>query len=388
MPHCLLRVILALAAVLILTAGCTNFGPRMLQGTRMDYNISVDHSTNEEMLLNLVRLKYFENPVFLQIGSIAAVYNLGFTAGFSADIPDQRDFLNGVYSRFAPSIGGSYSDSPTVTYTPYQGQNFAQQVLTELDFERFALLYRSGWAIEYLIPIFVYRIGGLTHDYDNRRGFDPERHAKFIEAAKIIGKMDDAGDFEVFTVTDVKDAGKDKGKDKDKDDDAPAKYTVAQLRFKSKAEAEHLSKLLEFEVKTRINLHGHIIAMLRFVPARDFTHSKAENPLYQEIPIRLRNLYRAMEILALGMKPPERDIKANKVYDLSASSLKIMDIRTNGSKPSDAYVAVKHNDDWFYIANNDTLSKEVFQLLLAVFAIQASEVPKNAPILTLPLGGG
>lgn len=400
------RLLILLVLFLVVAtslAGCSGFGPRMLPGTRMDYNVSVDRSTNEEMLLNLVRLKYFESPMFLQVGSIASVYSLGFSAGFGADIPDQRDFSNGVYTRFAPSVGGSYSDSPTVTYTPYQGQTFAQQVLTELDFERFSLLYRSGWPIEHLLPIFVYRLGGVTHDYDNRRGFNSDKHAQFMEAATILGKMDDAGDFDVVTITPNleskdnskdkdknktkdKDKNKDKDKDKDKDDeDSPVKYTIAQFRFHSQAEAEHLGGLLNFTFKTQRTKHGHYIARVRLVAARDFTHHD-ESCSFQEMPVRLRNLFRSMEVLALGMHTPEKDVKANKVFDLRASSLGIMDIRCASSKPSEAYVAVKHGDDWFYIANDDTKSKEAFQLLLAVFAIQASDLPKNAPVLTLPLG--
>jgi hypothetical protein len=401
MPRTLARLSFAIVTFfLVATAltGCSGFGPRMLPGTRLDYNVSVDRSTNEEMLLNLVRLKYFENPVFLQVGSIASVYSLGFTAGFNADIPDQRDFSNGVYSRFAPSVGGSYSDSPTVTYTPYQGQVFAQQVLAELDFERFSLLYRSGWPIEHLLPIFVYRIGGLTHDYDNRRGFNPDKHAQFMEAASILGKMDDAGDFDIITITPNKeskdndkgkdkDKNKDKNKDKDKDDDddAPVKYTIAQFRFQTPADAERLGKLLNYKFKTQSTKHGHYIARVRLVAARDFTHKDEDSP-FQEMPVRMRNLFRGMEVLALGMHTPERDVKAHKVYELRANSLGIMDIRCAPSKPGDAYVSVKHGDDWFFIANDDTQSKEAFQLLLAVFAIQASELPKNAPVLTLPLG--
>jgi len=380
---------LFLISVCLLLVACSGLGPRLLPASRMDYNVSVDRSNNEEMLLNLVRLKYFETPVFLQVGSIASVYSLGFDASMGADIPDQRDFGLGVYTRFAPNISTSYSDNPTVTYTPYQGQNFAQQVLTELDFERLALLYRGGWEIEHLIPIFVYRIGGLTHDFDSRRGFNPERHKRFMEATEIIGKMDDDGNLDIVTTADPKAAEKDAGKAKDKDSsdgDVP-KITIVQLRFNDKAEAAHLGALLGFDFKTHPGNGGKLIAKVRLVTATDFDQRPSDSDRYQEMPLRLRNLFRAMDLLALGVDVPEKDLAAKKTFSSLAQKMGLLDIRCASSRPSKAFVAVKHGDFWFYIADDDTDSKEIFQLLLAVFAIQASDLSKNAPILTLPVGG-
>ena len=51
--------------------GCQH-GPKAMQVSYQDYGAAVQQSRSEQMLTNLVRLRYHEYPVFLQVGSISA----------------------------------------------------------------------------------------------------------------------------------------------------------------------------------------------------------------------------------------------------------------------------------------------------------------------------
>ena len=57
----------------LLVAGCS-LGPRQLKGNRLGYNTSIQKSDNEELLLNLVRLRYMEVPCFMQVSSVTASF--------------------------------------------------------------------------------------------------------------------------------------------------------------------------------------------------------------------------------------------------------------------------------------------------------------------------
>jgi hypothetical protein len=59
--------------LVVYLAGCT-LGPRQIHKGRLEYNQAVQQSFREEMLLNLVRLRYRETPEFLTVGGIAAQY--------------------------------------------------------------------------------------------------------------------------------------------------------------------------------------------------------------------------------------------------------------------------------------------------------------------------
>ena len=61
----------ALLLLCLLVTGCS-LGPRQLKGNRLGYNTSIQKSDNQELLLNLVRLRYMEVPNFMQVSSVTA----------------------------------------------------------------------------------------------------------------------------------------------------------------------------------------------------------------------------------------------------------------------------------------------------------------------------
>ena len=363
---------LLLLAFLVPLAGC-GLGPAKLPATRMDYNQAVQRSNNEEMLLNIVRMKYFEQPLFLQVGAIASSFSYSVTGSGSATLPDQRDFLRSVYYNYAPSISATYSDSPTVTYTPYQGQTYIQQFLAELDFERFAVLYRSGWDIDYLMRILVAPVGNLDHVFDTRTGFDPAAHAKFLELTTLIAAMDDKGYLDLVHVS--------QGKDK------PA-IAVLTMRFDSPATANRMQELLGMDIQARQTQTGHLVAKMQLINVKEHALSEAAQgeSKYPLLPIRLRNCLRAMDVLAQGVEVPAPLAADRTGFELRSQFPGVCDIKASAMRPLDAFVTVKHGGYWYSIRNNDARSKEVFQLMLNLFALQSADPPKNAPVLTLGVG--
>ena len=67
MPALALAVV---GALTLLSAGC-QFGPTALKLSHTQYNQALQESSAEQLLLNLVRLRYGEAPVFLEVGSVS-----------------------------------------------------------------------------------------------------------------------------------------------------------------------------------------------------------------------------------------------------------------------------------------------------------------------------
>src|SRR5262245_56444039 len=63
-----------------LTGGGCAFGPKVLEKTHGRYNEAVLHVKEEQLLRNLVRMRYNEAPLELNISSIAAQYELDGSA--------------------------------------------------------------------------------------------------------------------------------------------------------------------------------------------------------------------------------------------------------------------------------------------------------------------
>lgn len=60
----------------LLLCGCHSFGPKGLEGTHSRYNQAIVNSLNEQILQNLVRLRYRDMPYFLEIGGVTASLRL------------------------------------------------------------------------------------------------------------------------------------------------------------------------------------------------------------------------------------------------------------------------------------------------------------------------
>ena len=67
----LLLALLALGPI-----GCLNYGPISLKSERSKYNLAIQKTNDEQLLLNLVRLKYRDTPFFLEVGSVASQFKL------------------------------------------------------------------------------------------------------------------------------------------------------------------------------------------------------------------------------------------------------------------------------------------------------------------------
>jgi hypothetical protein len=75
----------------------------------------------EQLLLNIVKLRYMDLPVFIDVSSIVAGYSLE-TAGSLAGQISSADAIQGNSVLLGAS--GKYTDRPTITYVPLTGQKF------------------------------------------------------------------------------------------------------------------------------------------------------------------------------------------------------------------------------------------------------------------------
>ena len=102
-----------------------------------------------------------------------------------------------------------------------------------------------------------------------------------------------------------------------------------------------------------------------------------------------------MLYLSRGVQVPQKDLdngvvhvtlgKDGEPFDWRHISEELFTIESSASKPQDAFLAVQYRDHWFYIRDNDVITKDTFVLFETLLALRAGEVPQSNTPLTLPL---
>jgi hypothetical protein len=62
--------------VLSLLTACTHLGPRTVAMDRVDYSSTIADSWKQQTLFNIVKLRYMDLPVFVDVASIVAGYSM------------------------------------------------------------------------------------------------------------------------------------------------------------------------------------------------------------------------------------------------------------------------------------------------------------------------
>ena len=182
-----LRIIYFLLFVLLVFGqiGCFNLGPVSIKSERSKYNLSIQKTNDEQLLLNLVRLKYRDTPFFLEVGNVASQFRLKNKASFTAQL---ESIVEDIFNLGAST---SYEESPTISYTPLQGDKFVKNILSTLPLKTITLLFHSGWSIERVFKVCLQRIDKLKNA-PSASGPTPKiapKTNKFFKAAKLLREI-------------------------------------------------------------------------------------------------------------------------------------------------------------------------------------------------------
>jgi hypothetical protein len=351
----------AIPALLILSCmGCNRVGPAALRGGRKDYNIAIQQTSNEQMLLNLVRLKYRDAPFFLEVSSVATQFNFEAGAGASATIPDKNLPANNVWGGSA-AVG--YAEKPTVSYAPLQGDKFVKQVMEPASAETLMLLYQTGWSVERIFRMCVQRVNGVryaTGASGPTPAYEPE-YKTFLHVCKLLRALQRDDALSILG-----------------DEKAGLLLGIARDAADSE-EARELRKILSLEK-----------------PQENQGLRKRFDSDFYLLNVETRSLMGVMYLLSQGVQTPAEDARVGRVTVTRDKNGEVFDwgnvlggffaALADGSPAAGRYVSVRYRGHTFYIDDADLETKSTFSLLTQMFALQAGEIRMSGPALTLPVG--
>jgi hypothetical protein len=349
-----------MAILLLLPIGCTKLGPKALKSVRSNYNLAVQRTNDEELMLNLVRLKYRDTPFFMEVSSVASQFTLETRANASATL---QEAVNGL---FGLGLGVGMTEKPTITYSPLQGDQFIQRVLSPLPLQTIALLFHSGWSIEKIFRLSFQRMNHLKNA-PGASGPTPSIAPNYIEFASAVKHLRALQVRDSINISYHEEKG------------------VPQLILNINEKDKNREEAKEFALAVNVE-PGKTSYVLAFTP--DFNKTG-------QIKVVTRSLLGIMFYLSQAVEVPREDVLQGKVTltktpdgkifdwkDVTGDLLRISPLSENHQKESKS---IYYRGTWFYIDDSDLSSKSTFSLLAQIFSLQAGKIQSNTPLLTLPI---
>ena len=349
-----------------LLAGCTSIGPKSVPRDRFDYNKAIADSWKEQTLLNIVKLRYADMPLFVEVASIVSGYTLESSVNLGA-----KFFDAGSAAEFgtadSATIGGSgkYTDRPTITYAPITGGNFNKTFMTPIPPSALLFMLQAGWPAELVLPMTLEAINGqraqLSAGIRQRSG--EESYYRIVELFSVLQRGGAMG----MRVT-KKESGQDSTVIVIRSKNVPAEISAA---------AAELASLLGI----RQGAAEYTIAF----------GEVAKNDT--ELAMLTRSTLAIMVELAGQVRVPTAHVEEGRTVSAlteeSAAGIeqrRLIDIHSSADRPTDAFVTVKYREHWFWIDDRDFKSKRSFAYLMLLFSLTESGGKEGLPLVTIPAG--
>ena len=350
----------ALAALTV--CACSSIGPLTVEQDRGDYATAIGASWKHQTLLNIVKLRYGDFPVFLEVAQVIAGYQLqsSFGAGFSAS-----NNTAGIVGPFVAGgsllAQGTYTDRPTVIYAPLTGNDFLKQLMTPIPPSALLFMLQAGYAADGLLSITVDSINGVNNE--SRRSMSRTAHPQFVRLGQLLRELQLAG---------------------------AVRYRIE--RGKGGAESTIIAFPPSDDPQLAANV-AEVQSILHLKPG-----SRIVNIFYggysgkdDEIAMSTRSMLQIMLELGAIVRVPAADVAAGMAApgfvdtDSTGSAAPfVLNVGSGDAPPKDAYVAIPYNGRWFWIANTDIRSKSVFTFVMLLFSISDTGPRGSGPVVTIP----
>ena len=175
---------LLVALLSFLVSACSSIGPKSINRDQLDYGQSIGQNWKNQLLANLVRLRYVDMPVYLDVGQIVAGYSLETQVSGGLGYGTAFDSSNTA----SLGAGGKFTDRPTITYTPKTGTDYLTSMLKPIKPSSLLALIQSGYDSNLLFTWAVEAINGLRN-YSVTAGDKREPDPEFYEFVEKLRKL-------------------------------------------------------------------------------------------------------------------------------------------------------------------------------------------------------
>ena len=346
--------------VLILAiTGCAHLGPETVVVDRFDYNTAIADSWKEQTLLNIVKIRYSNLPIFLDVSSVVTGYSLDTSATIGGQITGMAG--RGSYGSASGSVSGSatYGQHPTITYTPMTGDKFLQGLVEPIDPVRIFLLIQAGYRADFILSLAVDSLNGGVRNRSTWGGALRPADPEFARVLQLLREVQLEGGLGV-RVEESKEHG-----------------PTSLLFFR----AENLSASTR-EALTEIRHLLHLPAtgdrfILTYSPMRGGPG---------ELSVSSRSMLQILMAFASYVEVPQEDLRKKVVPPAFEGSPdhEVGRIRSGTAKPANAFAAMRYRGYWFLVDDSDWDAKRALTAVMFFFTLTETDSNQRVPLVTIP----
>ena len=381
----------ALLWVLVLALpACRSLGPQALRRTYPEYNASVREAVSQELLLNIVRMRYLDSIQFMSVGTVSAQFSVDLSTGIKAGV-ERND------TTVLPEGGVAYRDAPTLTFTPRRDSAFTKLMTQPVSTDVFLSMTtgHDGWRWALLLA--ATSINGAQSDVF--RG----KQERFDERMEILNRLAMENHFSVGAVLEDYAVSQPIAKDALRPADliqAAEKGYVFRESAPGEVQLTKRARRLAIRVRpASLQAVRDDLEKLGLDPDQRIYIVKPPAELgalaeqASSLTIQTRSFLGMVHVMAGGVDIPCLHRRQGLVPDEALAGVpeeikQVFRVRVCCDRP-DARLAVRHRHHWFYIDDRDESSRVAFHLLALLYDLElgGEEGKDKGPVLTLPVGG-
>ena len=341
-----------------LATGCAHLGPKSMTADRFDYSTAIADSWKQQTLLNIVKLRYMDLPVFVDVASIVAGYSMQTGVTLNGTLSSEKAIQGNYVAAGGQAI---YTDRPTITYVPLTGEKFLRGLMTPIDPKHIFFMVQSGYAADFVLGLTVESLNGVRNRStigSKMREADPE----FLRVLELLREVQVAGAVGMQVEED------------------PAKHQTAVLFFRrDDLPSDIVEKVAEIRrlLKLPQDQQKYVLA---YSPMRG-----REN----ELAVNSRSLLQIMAAFSSYMDVPEAHLRDHRAVPSlqqtpDPAGQGRVRIYSGKAKPADAFAAVHYRDHWFWVNDGDWQTKRALTAVMFFFTLSETGGNEKLPLVTIP----
>lgn len=346
----------AAACLVLCVAGCTWVGPEIIRSGRSGYNDAILATSDQQLLQNIVRMRFGDSVGFLTVSSVTA--NVTFTTSATVDLGyGAPQNYAGALIPFSGNIASE--QNPTISYTPVGGDRVLRQLASETPIDLTVLLVSSAHSQRAAFTAIVRRV----NDIRNPDFVDPPSlvaDPRFDEIATLLETLQRRG-----ILYWVKLGGAESG------------YGIVLHSYNPHSSRE-VNRLIDLTaVKKPLRDGDDVVIPLRL---------SAGSPAPGTIAIETRSLFDLVRLAAASIELPRDAAAGATTFGKRGPAGDLVQIRSSTFRPKDSRAVCEYRGRFYYIDQNDESTKQWFTML---GLLASAQVPDTgvAPLLTVPVAG-